>query len=169
MYRGMQIRSCGNVWRRGVFVLLIGDSTAGKSRAAFEAVSATVPQHLLIRPSSRSSLAAAVAQAAQARRCVLWLDDLENYFGSDGLSINQLARLIHRHGHHRVIMATLRAAEKGRAIMASGEDDVARQVTATISVKFSIWRMSSPFRGFSVQLRSHGQEPETGIPGSPQL
>ncbi len=116
----------------GGFVLLIGDSTAGKSRAAFEAVSATVPQHLLIRPSSRSSLAAAVAQAAQARRCVLWLDDLENYFGSDGLSINQLARLITGHGHHRVIMATLRAAEKARLTTASGEDDVARQVITDI-------------------------------------
>jgi membrane protein implicated in regulation of membrane protease activity len=44
------------------FVLLVGDSTAGKTRAAFEAVRAVLPDHLLIVPSGRDGVAAAVAE-----------------------------------------------------------------------------------------------------------
>lgn len=54
----------------GGFVLLVGDSTAGKSRTAFEAVSATLAGHLLIAP-SRGAIAVAVERAAGERRCAL--------------------------------------------------------------------------------------------------
>jgi len=70
----------------GGFVLLVGDSAAGKSRAAFEAMAATLPDHELIVPASRDKVPVAVAHAAQARRCVLWLDDLEAYLGTGGLT-----------------------------------------------------------------------------------
>lgn len=64
---------------RGGFVLLVGDSTAGKTRAAFEAVRAILPDHTLIMPQSRDGVTAAVQKAATIRRCVLWLNDLEGY------------------------------------------------------------------------------------------
>ena len=44
----------------GGFVLLVGDSTAGKSRAAFEAVRGTLADHVLICPSGRDAIAVAV-------------------------------------------------------------------------------------------------------------
>jgi hypothetical protein len=91
----------------GGFVLLVGDSTAGKTRAAFEAMAATLPKHVLVCPSSRESVSVAVTQAAQARRCVLWLDDLERFLGSGGLTAAQLGRLIIGAGQQRVILATL--------------------------------------------------------------
>ncbi len=67
--------------------------------------------------------------AAQARQCVLWLDDLEGYLGTGGLTAAQLARLLTVHDGHRVVIATIRAAEQARltANDPSG-DDTARQV-----------------------------------------
>ena len=96
----------------GGFVLLVGDSAAGKSRAAFEAVAATLPSHLLVCPAGRDAVPVAVARAAQARQSVLWLDDLERFLGAGGLTAAQVGRLITGTGGHRVVVATLRAAEQ---------------------------------------------------------
>ena len=90
----------------GGFVLLVGDSTAGKSRTAFEAVSGTLAGHVLICPSGRDAIAAAVGRAALERRCVLWLDDLERYLGAGGLTASQVGRLLTGQGHHQVISRT---------------------------------------------------------------
>ncbi len=107
----------------GGFVLLAGDSTAGKTRAAFEAMTATVADHVLICPASREAIAAAVGRAAQARQCVLWLDDLESYLGIGGLTAAQVGRLASRDRHHRVIIATLRAAEQARILTGGASGD----------------------------------------------
>ncbi len=117
---------------RAGFVLLVGDSTAGKSRAAFEAVSATLSGHVLIRPSGREAVAAAVDRAARERRCVLWLDDLEGYLGTGGLPAAQLGRLLRGEGHHRVIVATIRPAEQARITANAPGDDAGRQASRDI-------------------------------------
>ena len=116
----------------GGFVLLVGDSTAGKSRAAFEAVSGTLAGHVLICPSGRDAIAVAVDRAAQERRCVLWLDDLERYLGAGGLTAAQLGRLLTGEGHHRVIVATIRAAEQARITADTPGDDAGRQASRDI-------------------------------------
>ena len=95
----------------GGFVLVVGDSSAGKSRAAYEAITA-LPDHALIVPQNRDSVAMAISKAASTRRCVLWLDDLENYLGTGGLTRAGIARLLGGKRCHRVIVATLRAAEE---------------------------------------------------------
>jgi hypothetical protein len=97
----------------GGFALLVGDSTAGKSRAAYEAIAA-LQDHVLIVPQNRAALAAAIVKAANVRRCVLWLDDLENYLGQGGLTRTNIGRLLAGRRSHRVIVATLRAAEEAR-------------------------------------------------------
>jgi tetratricopeptide (TPR) repeat protein len=94
------------------FVVLVGDSSAGKSRAAFEAVTAVLPDHVLIVPQNRDAVAAALSVAEGTRRCVLWLDDLENYAGAGGLTRVGVARIMAGRRTHRVIVATLRAAEE---------------------------------------------------------
>ncbi len=96
----------------GGFVLLVGDSTAGKSRAAFEAMTAMLPGYQLIRPMNREAVAVAVTRAAQTPQCVLWLDDLEGYLGTGGLTATQLGRLVIGDGHDHVIIATLRTYER---------------------------------------------------------
>ena len=116
----------------GGFVLLAGDSTAGKSRAAFEAVRDTLAGHVLIWPLGRDAIAVAVDRAAQERRCVLWLDDLERYLGAGGLTASQVGRLLTDEGHHRVIVATIRVAERTRITTDAPGDDAGRQALRDI-------------------------------------
>jgi tetratricopeptide (TPR) repeat protein len=94
------------------FVLIVGESTAGKSRAASEAITALLPDHILVVPQGRESVPAAVDKAASARRSVLWLDDLENFLGPGGLTRESVTRVLAGRKCHRVIVATLRAAEE---------------------------------------------------------
>lgn len=98
----------------GGFVLLIGESTAGKSRLAYEVMRATLPDHVLVAPLSRTALAAAVDRASRLARCVLWLDDMERFLGPEGLSRSSIGRLTSGGGHHRVILGTLRSSEMTR-------------------------------------------------------
>jgi hypothetical protein len=77
----------------GGFVLLVGDSTAGKTRMAFEALHATLPDHSLIAPDGVDAIPDTVSQAADEQRCVLWLDDLERFLGPGGITAADLARL----------------------------------------------------------------------------
>lgn len=100
--------------RAGGFVLLIGESTAGKSRAAYEAMRAALADHTLIAPRNRSVLPDAIERALRLPRCVLWLDNAERFLGPDGLTLTNVARLTGGDGHHRVVLATLRSAEMAR-------------------------------------------------------
>lgn len=95
----------------GAFVLIVGDSTAGKSRAAYEALTATLPQHTLVAPQARTALPYAIEQTAGTPRAVLWLDDLERFLGDGGLSRNLITRFLDTKGQHRVVLATIRASE----------------------------------------------------------
>ncbi len=107
----------------GGFVLLVGDSTAGKTRMAFEALQATLPAHTLIVPVGANAIPAAVSQAADGPRSVLWLDDLERFLGPGGISAAYVGRLLSGSGHHRVIAATIRAAEQARLTADMRADD----------------------------------------------
>jgi tetratricopeptide (TPR) repeat protein len=98
----------------GGFVLLVGDSTAGKSRAAYEAMRVALPDHTLLVPRDKAALNDAVERAAALSRCVLWLDNVQRFLGSDGLTRIAIARLVGGAGHHRVVLATLRSAEMAR-------------------------------------------------------
>lgn len=75
------------------FVLVVGDSTAGKSRAASEAI-AVLPDHVLVAPRTVSQCPLRQDKAAGTRRCVLWLDDLENYLCPGGLTRAGVARVL---------------------------------------------------------------------------
>jgi tetratricopeptide (TPR) repeat protein len=105
--------------------MVVGDSSAGKSRAAFEAVS-TLGDHVLVIPRNREALTVAVDQAARTRRCVLWLDDIERYLGPGGLSPADVARVLAGTRSHRVIVATLRSAEETLLTEEVGGDEGGR-------------------------------------------
>lgn len=114
------------------FVLLVGESTAGKTRAAFEAVRQVLADRTVIAPRERSGLAVALALAASQRRVVVWLDDLERYLGADGLTALDVARLVSA-PHEVIILATMRAHEysrflsrdRGRLPLGTGSGDIA--------------------------------------------
>ncbi len=96
----------------GGFVLVVGDSTAGKTRLAYEAMRACLPRYSCVKPECPDALAAAITAAKDARPSVLWLDDLERYLRLGGLTRADLAGLP-RDGPGRVIvLATMRAGER---------------------------------------------------------
>ena len=94
----------------GGAILLIGDSTAGKTRCAYEAMTAVLPDHLLVVPPHVTDLPDAVTQAIRAARsgtpCVLWLNDMEQYLGQEGLALNDIRAL---RAARTVVLGTMRS------------------------------------------------------------
>lgn len=94
----------------GGVVLLVGDSTAGKTRCAYEALTAVLPDLLLVVPRDVTELPEAVALAVSTsrvdERCVLWLNDMERYLGPGSLSLNDI-RALRRAG--TVVLGTMRS------------------------------------------------------------
>jgi eukaryotic-like serine/threonine-protein kinase len=134
--------------RESAFTLLVGDAAAGKSRAAFEAMQAVLPRHVLIAPSTAQDVAAAAAAARTLRKCVLWLDDLQVFLGDGGITRKDVAEVLAGTGHHRVILATMRAIDESRLTDGSGEPGgilmrVGQTVTEQARYRFYIERLFS--------------------------
>lgn len=66
---------------RGGFVLLVGGSSVGKTRCAYEAVRAVLPDWLLVHPAGPDDIAELGARPPH--RTVVWLDEIQRYFGSE--------------------------------------------------------------------------------------
>ena len=113
------------------FVLLVGDATAGKTRTAYEAMRAVLPEHVFISPSDLKGVAAALAAAAGQRKCVLWLDNLPLFLDSGGLTRKAIAELMDGTGHHRVILATMRATDESRFTAGGGGAGADEQLMRT--------------------------------------
>ncbi|WP_141585535.1 hypothetical protein [Actinomadura sp. WMMA1423] len=96
------------------FVLVVGESTAGKTRAAYEAMRTCLPDHVFVRPPTRDDLPSALASAARHGKSVLWLDDLELYLGAKGLTAEMVSSLLATPGGHRIVLATMRSHERAR-------------------------------------------------------
>ncbi|MEU1068768.1 MULTISPECIES: SEL1-like repeat protein [Streptomyces] len=92
--------------------LIVGDSTAGKTRAAYEAILACFPQHRIFFPTNGSELVGRLPMMLErGRDVVLWLDNLERYIGPDGLNPALYALLRHR---RFLIVSTMRAEQYRR-------------------------------------------------------
>jgi hypothetical protein len=88
------------------FVLLVGESTAGKSRLAYEVMRQHFPKYRLVVPDSRESMARLVDIVVRLRRVVVWLDELDAYLGAGGLSAGQVRRMLDADGARVVVLAT---------------------------------------------------------------
>jgi eukaryotic-like serine/threonine-protein kinase len=100
--------------RTAGFVLVVGEASAGKTRAAYEAMCAVLPDHTLLVPSAVGDVAAAIGKARGERSCVLWLDDLQAFLSSGFITRKDIAELLVGSGHHRVILATMHAVDESR-------------------------------------------------------
>jgi hypothetical protein len=79
----------------GGFVLLVGGSSVGKTRALFEAVRAVLPEWWLIHPDPADTDAVRTLAGGPTPRTVVWLDELQRYLNiPDGLSPGLARRLI---------------------------------------------------------------------------
>ncbi len=98
----------------GGFVLLVGQSTAGKSRCAFEAVRRELPDYWIIAPPAASELSPVLSHVSSPgsdrRNWVLWLDDLDRHLLPGGLDQGMLSALLDQ---HVVVIATMRSEAYG--------------------------------------------------------
>jgi TPR repeat protein len=98
-------------------VLLTGDSKAGKSRTAFEAMHRFFPKRLLLVPTHKAALPGLIKAKAvpgfdlKLPDSVIWLDDLEKWIGADGLTKNVFERLTSAPHGKVTVMATIRLEE----------------------------------------------------------
>ena len=91
--------------RRGGFVLLVGGSSVGKTRCAFEAVTVLLPDWWLVHPAGTAEVVALAS--APTPRTVVWLDELQRYLdGEHGLT-GGLVRALLNAPHPAVIIGTL--------------------------------------------------------------
>jgi hypothetical protein len=97
--------------RAGGFVLLSGESTAGKTRCAYEAVRRVLSDHRLLAPAARESVQTVVETVVDHRHCVVWLDDIERFLGGQGLTVPLLQRML---AADAVVMGTIRVSELER-------------------------------------------------------
>ncbi len=89
---------------RGGFVLLVGGSSVGKTRCAFEAVKALLPDWWLVHPAGPAEVA---VLAETPPRTVVWLDELQRYLdGEHGLTGGVMRTLLNA-PHSVVIIGTL--------------------------------------------------------------
>jgi predicted negative regulator of RcsB-dependent stress response len=90
----------------GGFVLLVGGSSVGKTRCAYEAITALLPNWRLLHPAARSDQLARLA-TDPIPQTVVWLDELQRYLdGRDGLTADTLRALLSAPGPI-VLVATL--------------------------------------------------------------
>lgn len=82
--------------RYGGLIVLVGDSSVGKTRSAMEAIRTEVRDWRLLRPFSPTEVTALVEEGRlPERRTVLWLDELELFIdGPEALSLNEMHRLV---------------------------------------------------------------------------
>ncbi|MEU6545674.1 tetratricopeptide repeat protein [Streptomyces sp. NPDC046859] len=90
----------------GRFVLLIGDSTAGKSRTAFEAAQHLLSDYRVLMPFDGNEAAIAHELVQHDPRVLLWLDDLDVFLAPPAVSVRVIDEITNRNG---IILATLRA------------------------------------------------------------
>ncbi|WP_345528960.1 hypothetical protein [Streptomyces showdoensis] len=131
--------------RGGGFVLVVGESTAGKTRLAYEVVRSSFPRHVFVRPLDRGGLAAAAEAVRRARRAVLWLDDLENYLGADGVTSALLNGLLERRPGRVAVLATMRSQEFRRYD--------AREESRLTGSDRDAWRVQRDVLASAVQVR----------------
>jgi anti-anti-sigma factor len=97
------------------FVLVIGGSRVGKSRSAYEAARTLFPHRQLVIPEKPRSLDVILQldPPLEAGEVVVWLDDLEEYLGNDGLTMNGLDALATR-TPAATVLATIGNRERDR-------------------------------------------------------
>ena len=95
------------------FIILVGESAAGKTRAAFEAMRRLYGDYRFAAPASRDVFPALLEVMTETADCVLWLDDLERFLGASGLTLSTLHLMLSRRVRI-IVLATIRSHEYDR-------------------------------------------------------
>lgn len=93
--------------RPGSFVLLTGDSTAGKSRCAYEALISRFGDRFLYRPQDGGDLARGMAHLEKGN-LTIWLDDLERFLSPPAVTGEMIDAALQAGA---VVIGTIRAEQ----------------------------------------------------------
>ncbi|MEU4731174.1 tetratricopeptide repeat protein [Streptomyces sp. NPDC023588] len=104
----------------GSFILLIGDSTAGKTRSAYEVAQQLLGNYRVFMPLDGSEIAIAPELLRHDSRILLWLDDLDVFLAPPAVSVRTVDDFLQKGG---VIISTLRAERFNE--LSSRRDNVA--------------------------------------------
>ena len=88
-------------------VLISGDSAAGKTRAAAEAMRVVLPTWRLLLPHGANELKDLLDQHPELSHVVVWLDEIQNFLHDPG-GVTQVRRLLATTGGPTLLLATLR-------------------------------------------------------------
>jgi tetratricopeptide (TPR) repeat protein len=141
------------------FVLIAGDSTAGKSRTAFEAIAAALPDHTLVAVQEKKALDSVISRLDQIRHAVLFLDDLEHFLGDGGITRSTVFQLISGRRHY--LVATIRSAELSKYDSTDpGSRIVSRDILATLALakRIDLPRMFSESEQHRAETRAQLDE-----------
>jgi TPR repeat protein len=114
----------------GGLVVVQGDSAAGKSRTAYEALRRNATRlgwRSLVVPHDPAALRTLAEGGSRLARTVVWLDDLERYLSADGLDEGLLSALCPPGRTHVVLLATLRARAR-EALRVDSDEPVAAEM-----------------------------------------
>ncbi|MGH3629598.1 MAG: hypothetical protein ACRDRL_19450, partial [Sciscionella sp.] len=150
--------------RRGTgFVLLVGESTAGKTRSAYEAMRELLPSYKLVFPDTRQALKSLHPRICDNRRVVVWLDDLDHYLGIDGLTPRMVEQMTAAPAHRIIILATMSAAAYSRfgtrGAVEQSDNDVIRNARQILAMA-STFRIERAWSETEIDLaREHDSDP----------
>ncbi|MFI7131338.1 tetratricopeptide repeat protein [Nonomuraea sp. NPDC050153] len=121
----------------GGFAVLLGAATAGKTRSAFEAIRAVLPEWGFILPPSPDDLVSLIDSGIPLGRCVIWLDRLAGFLESGRLSSGTVRRLLGNTQEPIVLMGTLWSTDYERfheLASASGMMSTSGEARAVLSL-----------------------------------
>ncbi|MGW5354209.1 tetratricopeptide repeat protein [Streptomyces sp. NPDC004031] len=145
---------------RGGLALVVGQSSAGKSRAMAEAMWRHLEGWRLAVPVVPGALAPLSDPAFEMHRTAVWLDDLQLHLGPGGVHVADLLRLL-AHPHRPVLLATIRATELTDLTDPSGDsapgnmDGDRRPLTRQFLARATRVNLERPFTAEELQ-RAHG-------------
>jgi hypothetical protein len=99
---------------RGGLIILEGDSAAGKTRTAYEAIRrnwSVLRLRSVITPKDGPSLRACVEAGYRFHRTIVWLDDLERFLQTDGLDAG-IIHTLSNSAERVILLATIRSRAK---------------------------------------------------------
>jgi tetratricopeptide (TPR) repeat protein len=127
---------------RGGFVLVVGDSTAGKTRSTLHIMAEMMPEWRVFAPDNVDELAAAItAFSVEQPPAVLFLDDLDRFIGIEGLHASTLRYLKSK---HVPVVATIRTEQFQRLTAKPSSTDVDGHQHTEDSGADVVLRMTEP-------------------------
>ncbi|MFE4682228.1 hypothetical protein ACFRNJ_15525 [Streptomyces sp. NPDC056721] len=78
----------------GGFILLIGPAASGKTRCAYEAIRATLPDWRMCLPTNSTQITDLVNAGTDLSRTVLWLDDTQRFIGPGKIGPRTVRQLL---------------------------------------------------------------------------